>query len=161
MPRTPSIPREERRLMRSAARLAAVQALFQMEASHAGWQEIAREFETHRLGQEVEGETYREADPDLFRHIIEAAVNRQAQVDQAMHRALAEAWPITRIDPTLRAVLRAAGAELFETSDTPPKVVISEFVDVARAFFPEGKEPGFVNAVLDRMAREARPDAFA
>ncbi len=152
--------REEKRLMRSAARLAAVQALFQMENSGADWRKVAREFETHRFGQKVEGDQYREADPDLFRRILEGAVNRQAQIDQATNRALSEAWKIHRIDPTLRAVFRAAGAELFEGSETPPKVVISEFVDVARAFFPEGKEGGFVNAVLDRMAREARPGDF-
>ncbi|MGM0585834.1 MAG: transcription antitermination factor NusB [Pseudomonadota bacterium] len=146
--------------MRSAARLAAVQALFQMEASHADWRAVLREFETHRFGQEIEGEQYREAEPELFRHIVEAAVSRQAQIDQAAHRALSAAWPIHRLDPILRAVLRAAGAELLEGSDTPAKVVINEFVDVARAFFPEGKEPGFVNAVLDKMAREARPADF-
>lgn len=74
-------------------------------------------------------------------------------------RALVAAWPIDRIDPTLRALFRAAGAELVNSA-TPPRVVITEFVDVARAFFPEGKEAGFVNAVLDHMAREARPEAF-
>jgi N utilization substance protein B len=74
-------------------------------------------------------------------------------------RALVAAWPIARIDPTLRALFRAAGAELVE-GKAPPKVVITEFVDVAKAFFPEGREPKFVNAVLDHMAREARPEAF-
>jgi N utilization substance protein B len=74
-------------------------------------------------------------------------------------RALAAAWPIDRIDPVLRALFRAAGAELVAEA-TPPKVVIVEFVEVARAFFPEGKEPKFVNAVLDHMARESQPDAF-
>jgi N utilization substance protein B len=74
-------------------------------------------------------------------------------------RARVAKWPIDRIDPTLRALFRAAGAELVE-GDAPPKVVISEYVDVARAFFPEGREPKFVNAVLDHMAREARPEAF-
>jgi N utilization substance protein B len=74
-------------------------------------------------------------------------------------RALVAKWPIDRIDPTLRALFRAAGAELVG-SDTPPKVIITEFVDIARAFFPEGREPKFVNAVLDHIAREARPEAF-
>ena len=161
MPRPPVSPaREERRLQRPAARLAAVQALFQMEASGEDWREIAKEFETHRFGQTVEGDEYREADPELFRALLEGAVDRQAEIDQATHRALVEAWPINRIDPTLRALFRAAGAELRTRKDTPPKVTIVEFVDVARAFFPEGKETGFVNAVLDRMAREARPEAF-
>lgn len=87
------------------------------------------------------------------------AVNFQAPIDQATDRALVAKWPIARIDPTLRALFRAAGAELRDTG-TPPKVVITEYVDVARAFFPDGKEPKFVNAVLDHMAREARPEAF-
>ena len=87
------------------------------------------------------------------------AVNWQAKIDQMTDRALVAKWPIDRIDPMLRALFRAAGAELVDRK-TPPKVVINEYVDVARAFFPEGKEPKFVNAVLDHMAREARPEAF-
>ena len=87
------------------------------------------------------------------------AVMWQGKIDQATDRALVAAWPIDRIDPVLRALFRAAGAEL-STPATPPKVVINEFVDVARAFFPEGKEPKFVNAVLDHMARAFRPEAF-
>ncbi len=86
-------------------------------------------------------------------------MNWQAKIDQMTDRALVAKWPIARIDPTLRALFRAAGAELTQ-SDTPPKVVITEFVAVAQAFFPEGKEPRFVNAVLDHMAREAKPEAF-
>lgn len=152
---------EERRLARSAARLAAVQALFQMEATKADWREVLEEFETHRLGAEIEGEALRAPDLGLLRALIEGAVSRQAQIDQATDAALKESWPIGRIDPTLRALFRAAGAELFDMTDTPPKVVISEFVDVAKAFFPGGKEPGLVNAVLDRLARQARPEAFA
>ena len=147
------------RQMRSAARLYAVQALFQMEASGQGSDEVRREFETHRIGAIYEGEALAEADVDLFRHLLEQAVNWQARIDQMTDRALVAAWPIDRIDPTLRALFRAAGAELVEGS-APPKVVISEFVDVAKAFFPEGREPKFVNAVLDHMAREARPEAF-
>jgi N utilization substance protein B len=100
-----------------------------------------------------------EGDPDLFRALMETAVNLQAKIDQMTDRALVAKWPIGRIDPTLRALFRAAGAEL-AGGDTPPKVVISEFVDVARAFFPESDEPKFANAVLDHMAREARPEAF-
>lgn len=152
---------EDRRLARSAARLAAVQALFQMEATGADWRAVREEFETHRLGAEIAGDEYREADAVLFGALLEGAVNRQAQIDQATDAALKETWPIARIDPTLRALFRAAGAELFDRADTPPKVVITEFVDVAKAFFPGGKEPGMVNAVLDRLARQARPDAFA
>ena len=83
----------------------------------------------------------------------------QVRIDQLTDRALVAKWPIARIDPTLRALFRAAGAEMI-AGDTPPKVIIVEFVQVATAFFPDSKEPKFVNAVLDHMAREARPEAF-
>ena len=150
----------DKRQMRSAARLYAVQALFQMEASGTGLKEVQAEFETHRLGAEIDGETYAEGNIDLFRALTAEAVNQQARIDQLTDRALVVRWPIDRIDPTLRALFRAAGAELV-LDDTPPKVTINEFVDIARAFFPTGKEPKFVNAVLDHMAREVAPEAFA
>ncbi|MBK5946199.1 transcription antitermination factor NusB [Rhodobacter veldkampii DSM 11550] len=150
---------EERRQMKSAARLYAVQALFQMEAAGQGVDRVRAEFETHRFGAVYEGDEMAEGDPDLFRRILEDAVMWQARIDQATDRALVAKWPIDRIDPVLRALFRAAGAELQNTA-TPPKVVITEYVDVARAFFPEGKEPKFVNAVLDHMAHEVRPEAF-
>ena len=145
--------------MRSAARFYAVQALFQMEAADAGLEAVLEEFETHRLGAEIEGATYAEPDLEHFRALVQAAVAHQARVDQLTHQALVARWPIDRIDPTLRALFRAAGAELVAT-DTPPKVTISEYVDVAKAFYPEGSEAGFVNGVLDHMARAAQPGAF-
>ncbi|RVT84606.1 transcription antitermination factor NusB [Rhodobacteraceae bacterium CCMM004] len=145
--------------MKSAARLYAVQALFQMEHSGLTIDTVRSEFETHRFGAVYDGEEMAEGDVDLFRALLEGAVERQAKIDQMTDRALVAKWPIHRIDPTLRALFRAAGAEL-TAGATPPKVVIVEFVDVARAFFPEGREPKFVNAVLDHMAREARPEAF-
>ncbi|MEL6169305.1 MAG: transcription antitermination factor NusB [Pseudomonadota bacterium] len=147
------------RQSRSAARLYAVQALFQMEAADQGLAAVQREFETHRFGAVYEGVELADGDADLFRGITDTAVDRQAKIDQSTDRALVERWPIARIDPTIRALFRAAGAELI-MGNTPAKVVISEYVDVARAFFPEGKESAFVNAVLDQMAREFRPDAF-
>ncbi|MFC3057786.1 transcription antitermination factor NusB [Paenirhodobacter populi] len=152
---------EEKRRMKSAARLYAVQALFQMEASGQGVDRIVREFEVHRFGlaQDEEGTELAEGDANLFRRLLDDAVTWQAKIDQATDRALAANWPIDRIDPVLRAVFRAAGAELVNP-DTPPKVVINEFVEVARAFFPEGREVKFVNAVLDHMARALRPDGF-
>ncbi|MCC0069893.1 MAG: transcription antitermination factor NusB [Rhodobacteraceae bacterium] len=145
--------------MRSAARLYAVQALFQMEAAGQTAEKVAREFETHRFGAIYDEDEMSEGDPDLFRRLVGEAVNWQAKIDQMTDRALVAKWPIDRIDPVLRALFRAAGAELLDPA-TPPKVVITEFVDVARAFFPDGREPKFVNAVLDHMAREARPEAF-
>ncbi len=159
VPRPKGMSREEKRQMKSAARLYAVQALFQMEASGQTLDAVRQEFETHRFGAVYEGEEMAEGDPDLFRKTLEDALNWQAKLDQMTDRALVAKWPIDRIDPTLRALFRAAGAELIE-GDAPPKVVITEYVDVARAFFPEGREAKFVNAVLDHMAREARPEAF-
>jgi len=155
----PKLSADARRQMKSAARLYAVQALFQMEASAQPSDAVIAEFEDHRFGAEYEEGTFAEGHVELFRQIVREAVNWQAKIDQMTDRALVAAWPIDRIDPTLRALFRAAGAEL-EATETPPRVVITEYVDVARAFFPEGREPKFVNAVLDHMAREARPDAF-
>ncbi|WP_413874459.1 transcription antitermination factor NusB [Albidovulum sp.] len=149
----------EKRQMKSAARLYAVQALFQMEAAGQTVEKVAREFETHRFGAIYEDDEMAEGDTDLFRRLVGDAVNWQAKIDQMTDRALVARWPIDRIDPVLRALFRAAGAELLDPA-TPPKVVINEFVDIARAFFPDGREPKFVNAVLDHMAREARPEAF-
>ena len=155
--RKPSL--EEKRQKKSAARLYAVQALFQMEAVGQTVDKVRREFETHRFGAIYEDDEMVEGDTDLFRQILEEAVNWQARIDQMTDRALVAKWPIDRIDPVLRALFRAAGAELTLPA-TPPRVVITEYVDVAHAFFPDGREPKFVNAVLDHMAREARPEAF-
>ncbi len=153
------LSRDQKRQMKSASRLYAVQALFQMEASDANLDEVRLQFESHRFGAVVDGEEWAEGNVDLFRALLNGAVEKQAKIDQMTDRALAVKWPIDRIDPTLRALFRAAGAEVLSL-ETPPKVVINEYVDVAKAFFPDGKEAGFVNAVLDFMAREAQPEAF-
>lgn len=149
----------DKKAMRSAARLYAVQALFQMESSGQTVQTICREFETHRFGATYDEGEFIEGDSVHFRAVVEKAVNWQGKIDQMTDRALVAAWAIDRIDPVIRALFRAAGAELVDMT-TPPKVAINEYVDVAKAFFPDGKESKFVNAVLDHMAREARPDAF-
>jgi N utilization substance protein B len=150
----------EKRRRKSASRLYAVQALFQMEAAGQSVDTVRREFETYRFGAVYDDMEMDEGDPEHFRSLLEEAVIGQAIIDQMTDRALVAKWPIDRIDPVLRALFRAAGAELVMKL-TPPRVVITEYVDVARAFFPDGKEPPFVNAVLDHMAREARPEAFA
>ncbi len=163
---------EEKRLARSAARLYAVQALFQMEAAGGAYDRIVREFESHRFGMPQDGMELPDGHIDHFRKIVSEAVNRQAQIDQLTDRALVSKWPIDRIDPTLRAVFRAAGAELVST-DTPPRVIITEYLRVAEAFYPDEepdpetgrpapprRERAFVNAVLDHMARAAKPQAF-
>lgn len=149
----------QKRKMRSAARLYAVQALFQMEHSNQTIEAVTREFENHRFGAIYDGEEMIEGDVDHFRMLVENAVNNQVKIDQMTDRALVARWPLGRIDPTLRALFRAAGVELIGR-DTPPKVAISEYVDVAKAFFEDGEEPKFVNAVLDHMARATKPDAF-
>jgi transcription antitermination protein NusB len=147
----------QKKQMKSAARLYAVQALFQMESSGQTVEAVTREFETHRFGAVYEEGEFAEGDVDHFRALVDHAVNHQARIDQMTDRALVAKWPIGRIDPVLRALFRAAGAEMIEMP-TPPKVVITEYVDVAKAFFPDGKEPKFVNAVLDHMAHEVHPD---
>ena len=151
--------REQKRRLKSAARLFAVQALYQMEGAGQTMERVAREFEDHRFGMVVDDVEFSDADSVHFRHVLDMAVNWQAKIDQMTDRALVAKWPIDRIDPVLRALFRAAGGEIL-TEGTPPKVAITEYVDVAKAFFPEGKEPKFVNAVLDHMAREARPESF-
>ena len=155
-----TISNNQRRKMKSASRLYAVQALFQMEASGQTVDAVIGEFETHRFGATYDEGEMQEGDLVTFRAIMERAVDEQAAIDQATDRALVAKWPIARIDPTWRALFRAAGAEL-RGKATPPKVVISEFVQIAEAFSSDGKEPKFVNAVLDHMAREAQPEAFA
>ncbi|MDF1727960.1 MAG: transcription antitermination factor NusB [Sulfitobacter sp.] len=155
----PGLSGNQKRKMKSAARLYAVQALFQMEHSNQTVEAVRGEFLEHRFGETYEGAEMVDGDIDLFAQVLEGAVNHQAGIDQMTDRALVAKWPIARIDPTLRALFRAAGAEL-QAKDAPPRVVITEYVDVARAFFPEGREPKFVNAVLDHMAREAQPEAF-
>lgn len=154
---SPSV--NDKRQMKSAARLYAVQALFQMEHSDQTFDAVRVEFENHRFGAIYDGDEMAEGNLSVFRKLLEGAVERQSVIDQLTDKALVAAWPIDRIDPTLRALFRAAGAELTE-GNTPPKVVITEFVDIAKAFFPDGREPKFVNAVLDHMARSARPEAF-
>ena len=145
----------DRRALSAAARVYAVQALFQMEAADQSADRVVREFANWRIGVDYEEGTSPEADEDLFRRIVDW----QARIDQMTDRALVAKWPIARIDPVLRALFRAAGAELVGAG-APPRVVISEYVAVADAFFPDGRETRFVNAVLDHMARDARPEAF-
>ncbi|MYZ46706.1 transcription antitermination factor NusB [Propylenella binzhouense] len=144
---------------RGAARLAAVQALYQMDVGGTTLPAVVAEFEAHRLGRELEGEELRPADAGFFRGIVGGVVDMQRRIDPIIHGALPPDWPLKRIDFTLRAVLRCGVFELLERRDIPAKVVITEYVDVARAFFA-AEEPGLVNAVLDHVARALRPDEF-
>ena len=140
---------------RGAARLAAVQALYQMDVAGSGVLETAAEYETYRLGKELDGSLYREADPQWFRAILSGVVEGQKSIDPVIRRALTDDWPLSRLDSTLRAILRAGVYELRERRDVPVAVIVSEYVDIANAFYEE-EEPKLVNAVLDRVARAER-----
>ena len=141
---------------RSAARLAAVQALYQMDVSGKGVIDALAEFEAFWMGREVEGIAFQPSDSDFFRSILSGVVENQRPIDQRIDAALAAGWPLTRIEAVLRAILRAGAFELLFRKDVPVRVVISEYVDVAHGFYGED-EPGLVNAVLDAVAREVRP----
>lgn len=140
---------------RGAARLAAVQALYQMDVGGTGLLETVAEYESFRLGQEVDGETYRQADAAWFRDIVSGVVRGQTAIDPLIHASLTPDWPLARLDTTLRAILRAGTYEVMSRKDVPVAVIVTEYVDVAKAFYAE-EEPRLVNAVLDRIARTAR-----
>jgi N utilization substance protein B len=140
---------------RSVARLAAVQALYQMEVSGAGSEAVVREFVDHRFDADLEGEPLAPADEDYFAEIVRGVVVGQAVIDRAVVRRLAQGWRLERIDATLRAILRAGAFELMNRPDAPTEVVIDEYVEIAKSFF-EGPEAGFVNAALDGIARDER-----
>ncbi|CCE07376.1 antitermination factor (L factor) (N utilization substance protein B) [Bradyrhizobium sp. STM 3843] len=142
---------------RGAARLAAVQALYQMDIAGAGLNDIFAEYESHWIGSEVEGEQYLPAEAAFFRDIVSGVVRDQKKIDPVLDEALSRGWPLKRIEAILRAVLRAGAYELEHRKDIPARVVVSEYVDVAHAFV-ERDETGMVNAVLDQLARQYRSD---
>jgi transcription antitermination protein NusB len=144
---------------RGAARLAAVQALYQMDLAGTGLNEILAEFQSHWLGGDVEGAQYRPAETAFFSDIVHGVVREQTRLDPQIDAALARGWPLKRIETVLRAVLRAGAYELACRSDVPARVVTSEYVDVASAFVDE-EETGMVNAVLDHLARQLRAGEF-
>ena len=143
------------RQQRSVARLAAVQALYQMEVSGVGVDAVVREFSDHRFGGDMEGEALAEADEGFFADVVKGVVLAQTDIDQSIAKRLATGWRLDRIDATLRAILRAGAYELTRREDVPVEVAIDEYVEIAKSFF-EGPEPGFVNAALDGIARDAR-----
>ncbi|MBN8981762.1 MAG: transcription antitermination factor NusB [Rhizobiales bacterium] len=145
---------------RGAARLAAVQALYQMEIAGAGINDIFAEFESHWLGSEVEGEKYLPAEAAFFKDVVSGVVRDQKKLDPLLDDALNKGWPLKRIDAILRAILRAGAYELEHRKDVPARVVVKEYVDVANAFV-DGDETGLVNAVLDQIARQFRASEFA
>jgi transcription antitermination protein NusB len=144
---------------RGAARLAAVQALYQMDLAGSGLDEVLAEFEKHWLGGEVEGAQYLPAEAAFFRDIVSGVVREQRALDPQIDDALAKTWPLKRIETVLRAALRAGVYELSHRPDVPARVVVSEYADVAAAFV-ERDETGMVNAVLDQLARQLRAAEF-
>jgi len=139
---------------RSVARLASVQALYQMETGGAGVETVIREFQDHRFDGDIEGQKLAQADEAFFAATVRGAVANQVLIDRAIAGHLAEGWKLERIDATLRAIFRAAGFEL-RFGDNPPEIVIDEYVEIAKSFF-DGPEPGFVNGALDAIARDGR-----
>lgn len=144
---------------RGAARLAAVQALYQMDLAGSGLNEIMAEFEGHWLGGEVEGEQYLPAETAYFRDIVTGVVREQSRIDPLIDAALSGGWPLKRIEAILRAVLRAGAYELACRPDVPGRVVMAEYIDVAAAFVDD-EETGMVNAVLDQLAHQLRSGEF-
>jgi len=144
------------RQARSVARLAAVQALYQMEAAGAGAEAVIREFVDHRFDRDIEGVRLARADEDFFSALVRGVVADQDAVDAAVRRRLASGWKLERIDATARSILRAGAYELIRRRDVPAEVAIDEYVEIAKSFF-EGPEPGFINAALDAIAHDERP----
>lgn len=139
---------------RSAARLAALQALYQLEIAGAGPDEVIEEFIAHRFDKALPH------DEAFFADVVHGVLKHQVEIDRALAHLLSEGWTLARIDSILRALLRAASYELIARADVPVKVVIDEYVELARDFF-DGDEPKFVNAVLDKLAHEKRAAEFS
>jgi|SRR5690348_416961 N utilization substance protein B len=141
---------------RSVARLAAVQALYQIELNRGiDPESVVREFARHRLGHEIDGDRYGEADPTLFADIVQGVAADLPGLDAKITEVLTDEWPLPRLDAVLRAILRAGAYELAHRRDVPPRVSIDEYTTIAHAFF-SGKEPGLVNGVLDKLGRALR-----
>jgi N utilization substance protein B len=144
---------------RGAARLAAVQALYQMDLAATPLTEIVAEFETYWIGQEVDGSRYLPAEAGFFRELVAGYIREQRRLDPLIDRTLAGGWPLKRIEMLLRAILRAGAYELDQRRDVPARVVVAEYVDVAHAFL-DAEETGMINAVLDALARQLRAPEF-
>jgi transcription antitermination protein NusB len=153
----PQLTSRQRRA-RTVARLAAVQALYQMELAGEGVDTVIAEFSNHRFDADIEGEPLAEADEEYFAAIVRGVVVSQRDIDTAVKARLASNWRLERLDSTLRALLRAGAWELRDRQDVPREIVIDEYVELAKAFFDDA-EAKFVNAALDGVARDVRPKA--
>ena len=145
---------------RGAARLAAVQALYQMDVAGTALSDILAEFESHWIGREVEGEQYLPAEAAFFRDVVSGVLREQRTLDPLIDDALTKGWPLKRLDTILRAVLRGGGYELAHRADVPGRVIVSEYADIAAAFV-EREEIGMVNAVLEQLRRHFRATEFS
>jgi N utilization substance protein B len=145
---------------RSVSRLAVVQALYQMELAGQDSESALEEFIEHRLGREIDGEQYAEADEKYFAELVRGVVEQQDEIDRTLAHYMAKDWPFDRIDPTLRAIMRAAAFEIIARPSVPARVIVHEYLNVATAFFEEGEENAFLSGVLNRMARERRPEEY-
>ncbi len=143
------------RRARTVARLAAVQALYQMDIAGAGAEAVIREFTGHRFDADLDGATMAEADEAFFAELVRGVVEAQGEIDRIVVRRLSQGWKLERLDATARAMLRCGAFELAHRADVPTEVVIDEYVELAKSFF-EGPEPGFVNGALDAIARDVR-----
>jgi N utilization substance protein B len=140
---------------RSAARLASVQALYQMDMEDIGIARLLHEFHSHRLGQEIEDAQYADADPDFFDDVVSGVDARRAEIDERVDGKLGEKWKMDRLDKTMLQILRCGTYELIARPDVPTATVIDEYLDVAHAFFDK-KDAKFVNGLLDAVAKDVR-----
>jgi len=155
----PPAAKDRKANRRGAARLAAVQALYQMDIAGTGSNDILAQFESHWIGREVEGDQYLPVEAAFFREIVNGVVREQRSLDPLIDATLAGSWPLKRVEAILRAVLRAGAFELGHRTDVPARAVVAEYVDIANAFV-DREETGMVNAVLDQLARKLRAGEF-
>ncbi|MCY4190238.1 MAG: transcription antitermination factor NusB [Rhodospirillaceae bacterium] len=155
--RTPRVAKVRRPDRRTQARIATVQALYQLGATNAAPDDILDEFRTHRMSEAGPAAI---ADKALFGEVFRGACGNRSVLNDMIQGSLSDDWTLERMDRVLVALLNAAAWELLGRAETPARVIITEYVDVARLFF-DNREPAFVNGVLDRLARKIRPDEFA
>jgi transcription antitermination protein NusB len=146
---------------RSAARLGAVQALYQMEIGGTDLGETLAQFSSRVTGDNFDNGETGQADFKFLRDVVEGAVREQALLDPSIDKVLDKDWPLHRLDATVRAIMRAGAFEIFFKDNVPARVAINEYVDVAAAFFEDGDEPRFVNGALNTLARNRRPEEFS
>jgi N utilization substance protein B len=146
---------------RLTARLAAVQALYQMDASGAGIDTVVSDFRAHWIGADIDGDRFADADAGFFEDIVRGVVRLQMKIDPAIERRLVSKWTLSRLDATARAILRSGAYELVQHPSTPAVVIMDQYVEIAKGFFDEGDEPKFINAALDGLARDFRAEELA